>query len=200
MLACFVDFQKAFNRQDHNILVVKLSDLNVPGWLLKIVIAFLSNRSMIVKFRGCQSSVKKLPGRGPQGTILALLLFLILINDMGFPNQNNHHIAAKTLQEIHLKFVDDLTIAENLNLKNKLVKVSDSARPLPDTYHNRTGHILPPTRSNVYDELQNIKEYAKENSMKINLSKTQLMLFNPCKTIDFSPDCVLDENPISFDV
>ena len=34
--------------------------------------------------------------------------------------------------------------------------------------------------------------------MKINLSKTQIMLFNPCKTIDFSPDFVLDENPISL--
>ena len=31
VLACFVDFQKAFMRQNHNTLIVKLSDLEVPG-------------------------------------------------------------------------------------------------------------------------------------------------------------------------
>ena len=40
VLACFIDFQKAFMRQNHNILVTKLSDLGVPGWLLKIIISF----------------------------------------------------------------------------------------------------------------------------------------------------------------
>ena len=66
VLACFVDFQKAFNRQDHNLLIEKLSDLDVPGWLLRIVVAFLSNRSMVVNYKGCQSSVKPLPGGGPR--------------------------------------------------------------------------------------------------------------------------------------
>ena len=35
VLACFVDFAKAFNMQDHSILVSKLSDMGVPSWLLK---------------------------------------------------------------------------------------------------------------------------------------------------------------------
>ena len=49
VLACFIDFQKAFMRQNHNILIEKLSDLDVPGWLLKIIISFLEDRSMFVK-------------------------------------------------------------------------------------------------------------------------------------------------------
>ena len=49
ILACMIDFSKAFNRQNHLILITKLSDMDVPGWLLKIVIAFLSNRKMIVR-------------------------------------------------------------------------------------------------------------------------------------------------------
>ena len=36
IMACMVDFSKAFNRQNHNILITKLSDMGVPGWLLKI--------------------------------------------------------------------------------------------------------------------------------------------------------------------
>ena len=72
VLACLVDFKKAFNRQSHEILITKLSDLGVPGWLLKLVIAFLQNRRMIVKLKDKFSSEKFLPGGGPQGTIIAL--------------------------------------------------------------------------------------------------------------------------------
>ena len=43
VLACMVDFSKAFNRQNHNVLMTKLSDMGVPGWLLKIVMAFLTD-------------------------------------------------------------------------------------------------------------------------------------------------------------
>ena len=83
VVACFVDFQKAFMRQNHNKLIEKLSDLDVPGWLLNIVVGFLKERSMVVLYKGCQSSIKPLPGGGPQGTLSALLLFLALVNDVG---------------------------------------------------------------------------------------------------------------------
>ena len=62
VLVCLVDFSKAFNRQDHNILITKLSEMGVPGWLLKLVIAFLTDRSMRVKYRGKLSGFYPLPG------------------------------------------------------------------------------------------------------------------------------------------
>ena len=84
VLACMVDYSKAFNRMDHNTLVTILSDMGVPGWLLKLVIAFLTDRSMILRYKGVSSSKHPLPGGGPQGTLLGLFLFLILINYAGF--------------------------------------------------------------------------------------------------------------------
>ena len=72
VLACLVDFSKAFNRQDHNILIKKLSDMGVPLWLLKLVIAFLEERSMVVRYKGETSSPRLLPGGSPQGTLLVL--------------------------------------------------------------------------------------------------------------------------------
>ena len=62
VLACLVDFSKAFNRQDHSILITKLSDMGVPGWLLKLVIAFLQDRCMKVKYKGKYSNLFSLPG------------------------------------------------------------------------------------------------------------------------------------------
>ena len=83
-----VDFSKAFNRQNHNVLVTKLSDMGCPGWLLKVVIAFLTDRQMLVRYKGEKFSVKSLPGAGPQCTLFGL--FLVLINDTGFNGQLNN--------------------------------------------------------------------------------------------------------------
>ena len=91
VLAGLIDLSEAFNRQDHSILITKLSDMGVQSWLHSLVIAFLKDRSMIVRYKGEQSNRKALPGGGPQGTLLGLLLFLVLINEVGFEGQNNNN-------------------------------------------------------------------------------------------------------------
>ena len=199
ILACMVDFSKAFNRQNHNLLIAKLSDMGAPPWLLKLVMAFLSKRKMLVRYKGKQSSIKDLPGGGPQGTLLGLLLFLVLINDTGFDAQLNNAGELLTskrsmnkVNRIHLKYVDDLTLAEAINLPEKLTSLEKSERTLPDNFHARTGHILPAENSAVQHQLVKTKEYAQQNQMKINLKKTKVMLFNPCWSIDFMPKLELD--------
>ena len=193
ILACMVDFSKAFNRINHNLLVTKLSDMGCPGWLLRVVIAFLSNRRMVVRYKGKQSTIKSLPGGGPQGTLLGLFLFLVLINDAGFEGQLNNagELATsrrniKAINQIHLKYVDDMSLAESVNLKELLVSVPD--RDQPDNFHARTGHALPDESSAVYRQLVKTTEYADRNQMKINFRKTKTMLFNPCTSVDFMPN------------
>ena len=205
VLACYVDFQKAFNRQNYLILIKKLSDLDVPGWLLSIIISFLQNRSMSVKYNGCMSSVKSLPGGSPQGTLLALLLFIVFINDIGFDRQTNNvgevltsrkHI--KAANEIHLKFVDDLTLAETVNLQHDLVEVPELDRIHPTKFHDRTGHTFPTENSKVYNQLLKTEQHARENEMRVNYEKTKLMLFNPCKSIDFNPEVTISDKSIEL--
>ena len=192
VLAAMIDFSKAFNRQNHNILITKLSDMGVPGWLLRIVMAFLKDRKMQVNYKGKSSSIKSLPGGGPQGTILALLLFIVLINDIGFEGQLNNvgevitcKRKMKMINEIHLKYVDDFTLAEAINLPEKLIKITDRERP--DSFHARTGHALPLENSRVYKQILRTSDYARRNDMKINFKKTKVITFNPCKSIDFMP-------------
>ena len=90
----------------------------------------------------------------------------------------------KNANLIHLKYVDDLSLAESINLPEKLVLAP--GRQQPDTYHARTGHVLPVESSHVFQQLRKTEEYARVNEMKINKKKTKLMLFNPCTAIDFS--------------
>ena len=82
----------------------------------------------------------------------------------------------KAVNQIHLKYIDDLTLAEAVNLQEKLVSVPENARAMPDLYHARTGHILPAENSNVYKQLVKTMNYAESNDMKINFKKTKAML------------------------
>ena len=203
ILACLIDFSKAFNRQNHNLLITKLSDLGAPSWLLKIVISFLKHRRMIIRYNGASSCPVPLPGGGPQGTLLGLLLFIVLINEVGFEDQHNdvgEIITCKRrlreVNKIHLKYVDDLLIAESINLNQQLITVPPQERDLPDQFHARTGHQLPEVKSEVHCQLLKTVRYAEENQMQLNLKKTKLMLFNPSRTRDFMPCFNIDGNQI----
>ena len=175
--------------------------MGVPSWLLKLVIAFLEERSMRVRYKGEMTEPKLLPGGGPQGALLGLLLFLVLINDVGFSDQENNlgdvvtcKRRIKEFNQIHLKYVDDLTVAEAVKMKT----VPLEERTLPDNYHDRTGHTLQPEDSKVYDQLVRTDSYARENGMKLNFKKTKLILFNPGSSRDFMPKFTVSENFIEM--
>ena len=133
VVALLVDYSKAFNRSNHHTLITLLSDLGVPKWLLKIVISFLSEREMIVRYKGHKSAKKSLPGGTPQGTRLGMFLFLILINFAGFPNQEINtgreitrlRSKRKPILKTHMKYIDDISLAVSLNLKENLVHNTD---------------------------------------------------------------------------
>ena len=201
VLAVAVDFSKAFNRQNHNILVELLSELGVPGWLLQIVIGFLENRQMEVHYKGEKSNKRWLPGGGPQGTILGMFLFLILINAAGFKEKirNTGEIITqpgvnkrKPIDTIHMKFIDDMTIAESIHLKETLIKNPTPVHPLQ--YHERTGHILPNERSKVQKLLQDLKVYTEEHEMKLNQKKTKAIVFHNAIKYDFLPNLSIEND------
>ena len=81
VLTTMVDFSKGFTRICHNRTLIRLSDWGVPAWLLKIVASYLTNRTMIVRYKGVQSKEHSLPGGGPQGDAVGHILFLVEISD-----------------------------------------------------------------------------------------------------------------------
>ena len=160
---------------------------------------------MVVRYKGETFSPRLLPGGGPQGTLLGLLLFIVLINDIGFSHQKNNvgeiincKRRIKEFNQIHLKYVDDLTVAESVKMKSQLIKLppSSSERPQPDNYRDRTGHQLRPEDSKVFNQLEKTQQYANENGMKLNFKKTKLILFNPGMSLDFLPKFNLNDKNI----
>ena len=108
VIASFIDWSKAFDRQDTTLAVLSFQKNGVRPCLIPILMSFFENRTMKVKWHNVMSSTKKLPGGGPQGTSLGIWSYLSQTND------NPEGADSKDI----FKFVDDKTTLEVLNLLN----------------------------------------------------------------------------------
>ena len=77
-----VDFEKAFNRMDHNACISALRSLGGSPMDVGLVGAFLHNRHMSVRINDTHSLPKHVPGGAPQGSILACFLFCATIESL----------------------------------------------------------------------------------------------------------------------
>ena len=107
--AVLVDYQKAFDHLNHQIIINKLEQLRVPEFLVEWIASFLSGRHQRVKLGNNSSEFVAVNGGVPQGTKLGPLLFLCMIDNL--------QIDAPCES---LKFVDDTTILELLSSKDSV--------------------------------------------------------------------------------
>ena len=210
IIAAMIDFSKGFNRLNHNKIITRLSDWGVPGWLLKILTSYLSNRSMILRYKNEESSEQYLPGGGPQGVTLGLIMFLVEVNDAGMdpppplpePVQVGDVACvpapppgAMSEDELRIKYVDDLTLAEVVELENL---IHDDEMIGPRNFHDRFGLKLPPDKSRIQGRLKDLENYVVEHEMMLNTRKTKIIPFNFSRTSDFEPNITLDENRLDI--
>ena len=98
--AIYLDYSKAFDKCDHNVILDKLDTLGIRGKINIWIEAFLKRRQQIVVVRGEKSDPVWCTSGVPQGSVLGPLLFLILMHDI---TKGIHH-------SILSSFADDTKI------------------------------------------------------------------------------------------
>ena len=116
------------------------------------------------------ASEHSLIGGGPQGTLLGMIEYLVQSNDS----------ADCVKDDDRYKFIDDLTILEIISLSGVLIEF--------DCNHTVPSDIgvdllyLPPSSFETQDILNNIAAWTEENKMRINVKKSNYMIFTRTKT------------------
>ena len=104
----YLDFAKAFDKVDHQLLLMKFESIGIKGKLLGWLKSFLSNRTQEVAVDGFKSFVSAVISGVPQGSVLGPILFLIFINDI---SSSIDHCKLKS-------FADDTKLSQSISCQN----------------------------------------------------------------------------------
>ena len=78
----YLDFARAFDSVNYEILLLKLRDMGISEILTNWISGYLSNRRMCTKYNDYTSDTKSLICGVPQGSVVGPILFLCYVNDI----------------------------------------------------------------------------------------------------------------------
>ena len=126
-----VDFRKAFDLVDHDILMKKLTIYKFDDTALKWFQSYIDGRTQKVVVGAHMSDKQDVTSGVPQGSILGPLLFIIFINDLSlytelcnidlYADDTNLHVSDKDLNNIESKLNTDIQNIESWSKSNNMV-------------------------------------------------------------------------------
>ena len=157
----------------------------VRASLIPIVASFFEGRHMRVKWRGQLSSLRYLPGSGPQGSTFGVLEYLSQSND----NSDNVPV------DDRYKFMDDLTLLEFIQLMEVGLASCNIKAQVPSNIpqHNQ---IIRSEHLKTTNYVKEINEWTEKNLMKLNEKKTKQIIFNFNKGKQFTTQVKLKGEPL----
>ena len=170
VMASSIDWTSAFDRVDPTITALRFVSLGIRPSLIPILISYMSERRMIVKYKGSESEPKDLVGGGPQGTLLGGIQYIIANDDCGKTQIDEND---------RFKYYDDLEILEFIILMEKLKDYDFHEHVASDI---GVDHLfLPPRSYKMQSHLENISQWTNDNLMKLNELKCNYIIFSRTK-------------------
>ena len=193
-LAAFLDYKQGFNRCQHSIFIdILAEEFDAPGWLLRILMGYCSQRKLRVRYKQQVGEERDIPGGGAQGAPLGLWIFQFMIDRAG-PKPNPVSLGAtvtqpskrrEKMEKTKKKWVDDFTLLASIDLKKRLVNDIDPVRPVP--YRGRNEQLLPRQANILQDEVDKVVQLSISRKQQLNPLKTKAMIFNPLRKYDVLP-------------
>ena len=107
------------------------------------------------------------------------------------PCKTSTPILSDKKESLHKKaYIDDLTLLENISLSKLIPKTRIIG---PPNFHDRFHLKLSEKESILQHQLEDLKQFTKTHSMKINSLKTKCLPFINSRTKDFVPELTLEE-------
>ena len=148
LYCCFIDYKKAFDSVDRNLLWYKLSKCGIRGKLLTVIKSMYSNVKSCVSVEGLRSDFFRNSLGLMQGEVLSPILFSLFINDFEMQFLRDGCVPVE-LQDIHLfllMYADDMVL------------FSESIDGLQ--------HML-----------NSLYTYSKNWNLEVNIQKTKIVIF-----------------------
>ena len=122
-LTVFIDFKKAFDTIDHELLVKKLDRYGFRGISNEFFASYLNDRVQYVDYNGSHSDLTQCLVGVPQGSCLGPLLFILYINDLD--NYLNNVDIIKYADDTTLTILSDDILNLTTNMNEVLARLSD---------------------------------------------------------------------------
>ena len=167
VIATLYDCKEAFPRQCQKLGIEAFIQCGVRSSLIPLLINYLQDRTMTVKWNGLTSTERKLNGGGPQGATFGIWEYLTQSND----NSDCVH------PDYRFKFVDDLTVLEKVNLLVVGLASFNYHATVPSDIptHNQ---LIPPEHLKSQEYINKILEWTNKQKMILNQKKTKVIIFN----------------------
>ena len=138
---------------------------------------------MQVRYNDKYSRTYRLPGGGPQGTLLGLIEYFVQSNDN----------ADCVDPEYRFKFVDDLTVLELVMLSSLLTEYNFKQHVASDIGIDEL--YVPAASLQTQKNLDSISQWTADNLMQLNREKSNYMVFSRSET-EFATRLTIDSNTI----
>ena len=170
VIAASADWASAFDRLCPTICASKFIKLGLRPSLVPLIISYMSDRKMKVKFKGILSTVRKLIGGSGQGTILGQTQYIVASND----------VCEDLDSEDKYRYIDDLEVLDLAMLSGLLIDYNFWSHVASDVGVDQK--FLPPELYKTQDYLNSIQSWTEIHQLKLNEKKSNYIIFSRCQT------------------